>query len=347
VVPAGLFFAWLWPAVSDFASYRTAEAERARALAHYGAQLDAVGEGLRAAPEAITRSGPVVIAALLVLPLVALSVRRWWAALAVGGMLATLAVLLVPTLFTAFVDAISVSQGRRLAQFLPVPFAVAGAAVLAGRLRIAGVAAGLALGLALELAYQADGSPGVESPGPVWPLWVAVIGAPIGIAAGLALGSRVDPLAVQSRWTAAAACAFVLPIGIAGLGDLHRADAPDPYALSPGLVRALDEIPHEDVVFAPIQTAYRVTAAAPVFVAATLPFHVADTGENRPYRRQRDAIRFFESRDLSDAERRALLDRYGAEWVLVDKKEPYPRSLVSTLEPAYEDGRYLLLRVPA
>jgi hypothetical protein len=346
LVPAAVFFAWLWPSVSDFASHRTAEEERARALAHYGAQLQGVGDGLRAAPDAVTRTGPVLLAALIVLPLVALAVRRWWASLAVGGTVLTLGVLLVPFVFTAFVDAISVSQGRRLAQFLPVAFAIAAAAVFAGRFRIVGAAAALGLGVALELAYQSDSTPGVEAPGPVWPLWVALVGAPAGIAVGLWLGSRLDGFLAQTRWTAVAACAFVAPIAVAGLADLHRADAPDSYGLSPGLVRALGGLDDEAVVFAPVETAYRVTAAAPVFVAATLPFHVADTGETRPHRRQRDAIRFFNPNQLSDSERMALLERYGADYVLVDKTRPYPKGFAATLEPVYEDGRYLLVRVP-
>jgi hypothetical protein len=346
-VPAGLFFLWLWPTISDFASYRTAEAERARALTHYGAQLEAVGDGLRAAPDAVTRTGPVLVAALVLLPAVALAVRRRWGSFAVGGMLLTLGVLLVPTVFTAFVDAISVSQGRRLAQFLPVPFVVAAAAVLASRFRLAGVAAGLSLGIVLELAYEADESHAVVAPGPIWPLWVAILGAPVGVAVGLWLGPRLDRFVVQSRWTAILACAFVAPIAVGGLANLERSDAPDPYALSPGLVRALGDLDHEDVVFAPVETAYRVTADAPVFVAATLPFHVADTGAARPYRRQRDSIRFYTSKTLSDSERTALLDRYHADWLLVDKTRRYPRSFVSDLDSVYEDGRYLLVRVPS
>jgi hypothetical protein len=347
LLPAALFFAWLWPSVSDFASHRTVEQERARALAHYGAELQGVGDGLRAAPDAITRSGPVLVAALIVLPLVALAVRRWWAAFAVGGTVLTLAVLLVPFLFTTFVDAISVSQGRRLVQFLPVAFVLAAAAVLAGRLRLVGVVVALGFGIALELAYQADSTPGFDVPGPIWPLWVALVGAPIGVAVGLWLGPRLDGFLRQTRWTAAVACAFVAPIAVAGLADLHRADAPDPYALSPGLVRTLDELDHNAVVFAPVQTAYRVTADAPVFVAATLPFHVADTGATRPHRRQRDAIRFFNPNQLSNAERTELLERYRADYVLVDKSHLYPKEFTATLEPVYEDGRYLLLRAPA
>jgi hypothetical protein len=345
-VPVGLFFLWLWPTIADFASYRTVEEERARALAHYGAQLQAVGDGLRAAPDTITRGGPVIVAALLLLPLAALGVRRWWAAFAVGGMLLTLFVLLVPAVFTPFVDAISVSQGRRLAQFLPVPFVIAAAAVVAGRFRIVAAAVALAAGTVLELAYEAEKTHIVESPGPIWPFWVAAVGAPIGVALAVWLGPRLDSLLVQSRWTAIVACAFVAPIAVGGLADLDRTDEPDPYALSPALVRTLDGLDHDSVVFAPVATAYRVTASAPVYVAATLPFHVADTGASRPYRRQGDTIRFFKPKRLTDAERSEMLARYGADWLLVDKTKPYPREFVATLEPVYEDRRYILLRVP-
>ncbi len=342
----GIFFIWLWPTIDDFASYRTHEEERARALSHYGEQLQAVGDGLRAAPDAVTRGGPVLIAALLLLPLAALGVRRTWGAFAVGGMILALAILLVPALFTPFVDAISVSQGRRLIQFLPVPFALVAAMVVVGRLRIAAVALALGAGIALQLAYQADTSHGVESPGPVWPLWVAAVGAPVGVAMALWLGNRVDRALVQSRWTTLAVGAFVLPVAVVGIANLDRMDEPDPYALSPALVRELDRLDPDSVVFTPVATAYRVTADVPIYVAATLPFHVADTGESRPYRRQRDTINFFSPAKIDDAERAALLERYGAEWVLVDKSEPYPKRFAATLEPVYEDGRYLLLRVP-
>ena len=103
---------------------------------------------------------------------------------------------------------------------------------------------------------------------------------------------------------------------------------------------------NDSVVFAPVATAYRVTADAPVYVAATLPFHVADTGASRPYRRQRDTINFFSPGKLTDAERNEMLTRYGADWLLVDKRKQYPKRFVTTLQPEYEDGRYILLRVP-
>ena len=344
-VPAGLFFAWLSPVIADTTSYRPADTEKARALTHYGAQLQAVGDAYRVAPDVITRGGPVVVAGLACLPLVALAARRGWGALAVGGTLAGLAVLLVPELFTRFSDLVSISQARRLAQFLPLAFAVAAAAVVVGRLRLAGVAVALAAGLALELAYDPEFSHVVERPGPTWPLWLAIVGGILGLAAAAALGARLERWLAPTRWGALAAVAFAVPIGVAGLANVERRDEPDPRGLTPGAVEVLADLEPGAVVFAQPETSYRVGAFTPVYVVATLPHHVADTEANRPYRRQRDAIRFFNPRLLDDEEREAMLARYGADWLLVDKARPYPREFVASLQHVYEDGRYLLARV--
>ena len=349
LLPAAAFFAWLYPVIASTASHAPTATEKARALAHYGGQLQVVGDGYRAAPEVITRAGPVVIAAFAVLPLVALWARRTWAAFAVAGSLVALAILLVPELFTRFSDLVSISQSRRLAQFLPVPFALAAAAVLSGRLRAAGVAAALGAGIALELLYSAETSHIVEEGGPVWPLWTAVVGAPLGLLAALVLGrGRRPPPAEATAWAAAAALAFVLPVAVGGLASLNRADEPDAAALTPSLVEELNVLPDDAVVFAPVPTSYRVAAFAPVYVAATPPPHAADTDENRPYRRQRDVIRFFApGSGLSDAERRDLLERYGADWLLVDRQVAYPRNFVRSFTRTYADPRYALFRVDA
>lgn len=343
-IPAGLFFAWLTPTIADTASYRPAADETARALAHYGDQLHAVGGGYRAAPDAVTRGGAVLVGALAFLPLAAFGVRRRWGALAVGGTLLTLAVLLVPELFTRFSDLLSISQSRRLAQFLPVPFALTAAAVVAGRARIAGVAAALGAGIALEVAYSADFSHALEEAGPVWPLWVAIIGSLAVLVAVVFAGERLDRVPDPSRWAALMVVAFVLPVAVDGLRNLDRSDADDPYALTPGLVGALDRLPADGVVLAPVDTSYRIAAYAPVFVVATPAAHAADTSKNRPYRRQRDVLRFFARGRLDDAERRALAARYGAGWLVVDKTQSYPRDFVRSLPHVYEDGRYLLVR---
>jgi hypothetical protein len=338
LVAAGLFLAWLQPTVASTASFRPSAQEEQRALEHYGDQLQVRGDGFRAAPEAITDAGPVVVAALVLLPLAALGARRRWGAYAVGGMLLCLAVLLIPDLFARLSDVVSISQSRRLALFLPVPFAVAAAAVVVGRARVAGVALALGGGIALELVYSAG-----NADGPVWPLWVAVLGGIAGIAVAVVRPVRLD----VTRWAAFAVLAFVAPVMVGGLADLEREDAPDPYSLTPGVVSELRALDDDSVVLAPLQTSYRVAAFAPVYVAAMPAPHVANTEANLPYRRQRDALNFFSRGKLDDAERRATLERYGAGWLLVDKHGFYPKEFAHTLPVVYEDGRYALYRVGA
>ncbi|MDQ3865952.1 MAG: hypothetical protein M3304_03860, partial [Actinomycetota bacterium] len=344
VVPTVLLFAWLAPSVSATASHSPSAGEEARALRHYHGQVEVVGDDYRAAPSSLTRAGPVVVAGLLAVPLLALLARRRWAAFVVGGTVLLLALLLVPDLFARLSDLVSVSQSRRLAHFLPIAFAVAGAAVVLGRLRIAGAVVALAAGSGLQLAY--GGASAVSEPGPAWPVWFAIVGGVAALCAAVLVARRVEAAAFDpTGWAALAAVAFVLPIGMAGLRGLERVDAADPYALTPGIVEALRDLDSDDVVFAAPETAYRVAAFAPVYVAALPAAHVADTENNRPYRRQRDAIRFFRSRRTTDSERRDLLRRYDADWLLVDLTRRYPRKLVASFPRVYADARFALFRV--
>ena len=342
VVPSGLFFLWLLPVVRRTASHEPAADERARALEHYGSQLDVADQSFRLAPEAITRGGPVVVAALVAVPLAVLAARRMWAAFALGGTLSILAILLVPVLFTTFSDTVSLSQARRLVGFLPVPFAIAGAAVLLGRLKLAGAAAALAAGIAATVAYPGEFTYQVREGGPTWPLWVAVVGGAAAVAGGLFLRRR-GPAA--GTWAAAAAVAFALPVAVAGLREVDVSERVDEYALTPALVAAARDLDPRDVVFADLAPSYRLAAYAPVYVAAAPPAHVGDTDENRPYERRRDVIRFFFKPGVSDEKRRAILSKYGADWLLVDKARRYPKRLVASLEAVYEDERYALYRV--
>ncbi len=66
------------------------------------------------------------------------------------------------------------------------------------------------------------------------------------------------------------------------------------------------------MIIAPVQTSYRLLAAAPVYVVAAPPTHVADTKANRPYGRAKDVDRWLATGDP------AIPRRYGATWAVRD-----------------------------
>ena len=133
-----------------------------------------------------------------------------------------------------------------------------------------------------------------------------------------------------------AAVLFVLPVALHAALNWDPSDARAPSPLTPGLVEALrEEVPAGDVVFSDLETSYRIAAFAPVYVAAAPPSHVADTTENRPYERRLDTIDFFAEGDL------AILDRYDADWLVVDRSR---FDLEPDLPVVYRDERFTLYR---
>jgi hypothetical protein len=134
---------------------------------------------------------------------------------------------------------------------------------------------------------------------------------------------------------ALAAALFVAPVAWHGLA---RLDPPRGGAELPaGLMHALrKDVPEGDVVFADTETSYLAAAAAPVYVAAAPPAHVADTKPNRPQARQRDVARFLRSGDL------AIPRRYGATFLLVNRRRS---KLAPKLPRLYADSRYALYRL--
>ena len=167
VLPAGVFFAWLLPVIGDTASVDPGAAERERGFEQYAGQLHGTADRFSLVPELFGRTGAVAVAALLVLPLAGLASRRRWAAYVVGGSLAVFAVCLVPWLFTPFSDAVSLSQSRRLAGFLPLAFALAGGVgVLARLIGRAVVPVALAGGIVLQLLFPATSATRWRTAGP-------------------------------------------------------------------------------------------------------------------------------------------------------------------------------------
>jgi hypothetical protein len=241
----------------------------------------------------------------------------------------------VPTLFVRFTDAVSVSQARRAAGFVPLPFAFAGGiAVLAGLARWLVLPAALAAGIALQLAWPGDFGYRFGGGGPSLATWIAAAG---GAAALVVFAVLRRPRLEEARGplVALAAALFVVPVAWHGLA---RLDPPrQGRQLPEGLVRALrEDVPRGDVVFGDTETSFLVAAEAPVYVAAAPPPHVADTTPNHPYDRARDMHRFLRHGGL------AIPQRYGAGWILLDR---HRTNLRLHLRKVWADSRYTLYRL--
>jgi hypothetical protein len=336
LVPAGLALAWLAPIVGETASHSPSTSELRRALAKYGTELDVDSlhrYSLR--PEVVSRGGAVVVAGLVAVPLAALASRRRWSAFVLGGSAVLLGIALLDVVFPHFADAISLSQARRGTSFLPVAFALAGgAAVLARFIGPVVVPVGLAAGIALQIGFPGDFGR-FEGGGPAAATYVAALGAVVGIAVGIFLHRRYD----LRGWLAAAAVVlFTVPVAVHGFGRWSAATTTDPRALTPGLIAALrDDVPKRAIVFSDLETSYRISAYAPVYVAAAPPAHVADTKANRPYARRLSVNRYFGSGDVR------IPERYHADWIAIDTKrfDTRPRWRL-----VYGDDRYSLYHRP-
>jgi hypothetical protein len=333
-VPAGAALAWLLPLVRETRSHSPSNVELRRGLTKYADELDIDSlhhYALR--PEIVSRAGAIAVAGLALVPLAAFAARQRWAALVLGGTLAVLAIELVPWIFPRFADAVSLSQARRAAGFVPVPFALAGGtAVLAGLIGPFVLPLALAAGIVLQLKYPGDFGPGLEHGGPAWATWVAAIGGAAALVVGLV---RVRRTEARTWLVAAAAFLFCVPVAVHGFREWTPAASHDRYALTPGLLHALRaEVPKRAIVFSDLETSYRISAYAPVYVAAAPPAHVADTAANRPYSRRLSVNRYFGTGDVR------ILDRYRADWLVVDRTRFQVRLPPWPL--VYEDQRYAL-----
>jgi hypothetical protein len=298
----------LKPIVDETISHDPGPAERLRALRHYGDQLVVTNDHhYRLAPEVFGRSGSVAVASLVLLPLAGLALRRRWATFALAGSLAILLLTEVPWLFVHFSDAVSLSQSRRIAGFAPLTFALVGALALLARSLFV-LPAALAAGIVLQRLWPGDFDAGLRHGGPALATWIALFG---GLAA-LALGAvRRFDLRERYGLGAAAAVCLALPVFVHGAWHWSPRVQSDPDALSPRLVHRLRTVvPKGAIVIAPVQTSYRVTAAAPVYVVALPVPHVANTKANDPYTR----VRLVHHWVLTNDQRVAR--RYGATWAI-------------------------------
>jgi hypothetical protein len=307
LVPVGAVLLWLRPILAETRSRNPSPVERATELKHYGSQLVVSGpHHFRLAPEVFGRSGAVAVAALFLLPVAALAIRRRWAQFVLGGSLLVLVLMEVPWLFVHFSDATSLSQARRAAGFAPLPFAFAGGLALLAR-RVIVLPVALAAGIALQRLWPGDFEYGLRHGGPAAATWVALVGGAAALA--VALLRRPPDVGERHGLAAAAALLFVLPVVVHGLWHWSPAAPTDPNALSPPLVHELrTRVPQGSVVIAPVQTSYEVVAAAPLYVVAAPVSHVANTKANDPYGRVRAVHRWVATGD------EAIARRYGATW---------------------------------
>jgi hypothetical protein len=334
---AGAALVWLLPLVRETRSHSPSTGELERGLRKYADELNVDSlhhYALR--PEVVSRAGAVAVAGLVLVPLAAFAARQRWAAYVLGGTLAVLAIELIPWVFPRFADAVSLSQARRAAGLAPLPFALAGGtAVLTGFVGPIVLPVALAAGIVLQVEYPGDFGPGLETGGPAWATWVAALGGAVAIVVGLVRTRRIE----ARSWAAAAAVLLLcLPVAVHGFREWTPAASRDRYALTPGLLHALQtKVPKRAIVFSDLETSYRISAFAPVYVAAAPPAHVADTAANRPYSRRLSVNRYFASGDVR------ILDRYHAGWVVVDRtrfqvRPPWPL--------VYQDARYALYHRP-
>jgi hypothetical protein len=335
LVPAAAVALWVRPLAHETVSVNPSTTELGRALQHYKGQLDVFADGsYRLAPEVVGRAGAVAVLALFAVPLAGFAARRRWGALVTGGFLTVLALVLLPTLFSHFADAVSISQARRTAGFVPFPFAVAGgAAVLARLLSVGALPVGLGAGIAFQLAYPGDFGYALNDGGPALATWVALFGGAAALILGIFLPRRFTELDRVGALATATAALALLPVVLHGFTHWDERPA-QPVGLTAGLVAALrDRVPEKAVVFSDDRTSYAISALAPVYVANALPGHVADTKANRPYARRADARTFLRTGDL------AIPRRYGATWLVLDRKRS---KLKLDLPQVYADPRYVL-----
>ena len=311
VLPVGLALLWLRPIVDETVSHDPSAAERARALVQYADQLVVTNHHhYRLAPEVFGRSGAVAVAALFLLPVTALAWPRRWVAFVLGGTLLMLVLLEVPWLFVHLSDAVSLSQSRRAAGFVPLAFVLAGALALLARSVIV-LPAAFVGGLAIQRYWPGDFEYGLHHGGPALATWIALFGGAAALA--VAILTRRGPARENHRLGAAAMLAFVLPIAAHGAWHWTPRISTDPEALSPRLLESLrTRVPKGAIVLAPLEVSYRVVADAPVYVVGLPVTHVADTRANAPYVRAR-AVRHWVATGDPTVPR-----RYGATWAIRD-----------------------------
>jgi len=334
--PILLVFIWLLPIVRETAAHNPSAGAKLQSLKTYHADLVVHSPSrYRVSAGIVDRTGAIAIASLMLVPLAAFASRRRWSAYVLGGAVIVLALELSSVLFPHFSDLVSLSQSRRAAGFVPFSIAlVGGAAVLRRAIGVLVLPLALAVGIVLQLEYPGDFGRRLTHVTPGLPAWIALFGGLAGVA--LALVRRGLRFERMDALAAVAVALFVLPVAIHGFANWETASKADPYALTTGVVQFLStDVPKGAIVYADLETSYRISAYAPVYVANSPPTHVANTTANNPKKRRRDLNRFLRTHDL------AIPRTYGAGWLVLTRGE--------TVGPGarlvYRDARFRVYRL--
>jgi hypothetical protein len=338
-LPALAVFAWLAPIVAETRSHNPTAAAKAAGFAQYSSDLAVSSpSSYHLLPGLFGRTGAVAVAALVLTPLAAFAARRRWSALVLGGMVLMLALELSSFLFPRFSDLVSLSQSRRAAGFVPFAFAFAGgAAVLARALRMLVLPVALAAGIVLQQVYPGDFELHYVHGGPALATWIALWGGSGGIIVAIALARRRRGAYERPGMLAGLAVAlFVLPVAVHGFAHWDQGSTRDTNALTPALVQFLRaQIPERSVVYADLETSYRISAYVPVYVANAPPTHVADTKANNPAGRRAAWLAFLRTHNL------AIPRHYGAGWLVLRGDE----QVGPGARLVYRDGRFRVYRL--
>ena len=147
----------------------------------------------------------------------------------------------------------------------------------------------------------------------------------------------------DGRIGAVAALLFVLPVAVHGFREWTPTTTVDGHALTPGLIRFLQrDVPARSVVFGDLETSYRTTAFAPVYVVAVPPTHAANTKPNRLAARRHAVLKFFAHPSL------AVPRAWHAGWIVLRRDAPTHWRAIEQLglQPAYRDRGFLVFKLP-
>ncbi|HZS30784.1 MAG TPA: DUF6541 family protein [Gaiellaceae bacterium] len=347
-IPMALVLLWLEPTVRQTLTLHLGQKGLEKSLHHY--RVDLVIHSLTSynlSPERVDRGGSVAVAALVLTPLALLGRRHRWAALVLGGTVSVLALELWPLVFPHFANAVSLSQARRAATFVPFAFAFAGGvSVVAGFSRLLALAVSLGTGIWLQLDYGGDFGLRAPRTMPSIVVWIALFGGAAAIAAGIVLvWARRDLLLERARrrglTTALAALLFVLPVLVYGFSNWTRRPSVGTQ-LTPGLIAFLQhDVPARSVVFANMETGYEAIAYAPVYAVAVPPTHVARTGPNEVERRKHAILRFMADPGLG------VPRRWDANVLILSRQTgPVAWARRQGLKLAYRDAHYVVFELP-